>query len=343
MQLRGKSGDRLEPLWELDNLKPRSKNVQFDPSDFKKSQQSSKVGQKYQSKIPAQVGARLAPEYNPTLDGRPVWLNSRVINHNDLESYLALVRNLFSYSEEDYCEGRCLYLLHTCQYDVRRAINLLAPWRIRNPDILTGVGTRVIQKVASSSVAVSDASTEKKKESGTGLGRYSGAKTSSAREKKEISDLRRSVIQKERKLQRKKEEGGGGWAKLKHKNGTSDRHSDKDRIGDTESDPDIGSDNGVNNNSNTNNNKGRRPGKQSTRFNGSSNANGNDGGVYTDMNGVESDKETDDTCLLCGEGGELIVCDQRECPRVYHTYCVQLSEVPEGYWACPLHGSEALI
>ena len=33
----------------------------------------------------------------------------------------------------------------------------------------------------------------------------------------------------------------------------------------------------------------------------------------------------DDRCLVCGEGGKLILCDFPGCPRVYHqvTECVR--------------------
>ena len=49
----------------------------------------------------------------------------------------------------------------------------------------------------------------------------------------------------------------------------------------------------------------------------------------------ESDAEEsdDDKCEICGEGGDLLICDG--CEKTYHTKCVNLSEIPKGDWFCP--------
>ncbi len=50
----------------------------------------------------------------------------------------------------------------------------------------------------------------------------------------------------------------------------------------------------------------------------------------------ESDAEEsddDDKCEICGEGGDLLICDG--CEKTYHTQCVNLSEIPNGDWFCP--------
>lgn len=43
-----------------------------------------------------------------------------------------------------------------------------------------------------------------------------------------------------------------------------------------------------------------------------------------------SDKECEDECFVCNDGGELMVCDVPNCPKVYHLECVGLKEWPNG-------------
>ncbi|KAL9275899.1 Increased DNA methylation 1-like protein [Drosera capensis] len=46
----------------------------------------------------------------------------------------------------------------------------------------------------------------------------------------------------------------------------------------------------------------------------------------------ESD-HNDDSCGWCGDGGELLCCDN--CPSTYHQACILTEELPEGSWYCP--------
>ncbi|CEM37885.1 unnamed protein product [Vitrella brassicaformis CCMP3155] len=63
---------------------------------------------------------------------------------------------------------------------------------------------------------------------------------------------------------------------------------------------------------------------------------------------VGSGSDDSARCWKCGKGDNeklLLLCDNRGCSAAYHTYCVQLTAVPEGQWFCPkcTHNSDALL
>ncbi|XP_022934643.1 uncharacterized protein LOC111441779 isoform X1 [Cucurbita moschata] len=45
-----------------------------------------------------------------------------------------------------------------------------------------------------------------------------------------------------------------------------------------------------------------------------------------------SAKDNDDLCIICLDGGNLLLCDG--CPRAFHKECASLSSVPRGDWYC---------
>uniref|UniRef100_A0AAV2MNZ2 Histone-lysine N-methyltransferase NSD3 n=1 Tax=Knipowitschia caucasica TaxID=637954 RepID=A0AAV2MNZ2_KNICA len=42
-------------------------------------------------------------------------------------------------------------------------------------------------------------------------------------------------------------------------------------------------------------------------------------------------------CFCCGKGGELVMCDRKDCPKAYHLLCLSLNKPPYGRWECPWH------
>ncbi|XP_075224627.1 nuclear receptor binding SET domain protein isoform X2 [Lycorma delicatula] len=46
---------------------------------------------------------------------------------------------------------------------------------------------------------------------------------------------------------------------------------------------------------------------------------------------------SDDVCFMCGEGGELLLCDSKACPKGYHLSCLKRTKWPQGKWLCPWH------
>ncbi|ONK58825.1 uncharacterized protein A4U43_C08F130 [Asparagus officinalis] len=51
-------------------------------------------------------------------------------------------------------------------------------------------------------------------------------------------------------------------------------------------------------------------------------------------------KEDEELCFICFDGGDLVVCDHRGCPKVYHPSCVNRDEEyfkAKGQWTCGWH------
>jgi len=53
-------------------------------------------------------------------------------------------------------------------------------------------------------------------------------------------------------------------------------------------------------------------------------------------------RNEDETCFVCLDGGEIVVCDNPECGKVYHVACLGLEVFPPGEWICPFHSTSLL-
>ncbi|XP_058525763.1 histone-lysine N-methyltransferase NSD3 isoform X2 [Ochotona princeps] len=56
---------------------------------------------------------------------------------------------------------------------------------------------------------------------------------------------------------------------------------------------------------------------------------------------AEPKRAHEDYCFQCGDGGELVMCDQKDCPKAYHLLCLNLTQPPYGKWECPWHQCDA--
>ncbi|XP_076770048.1 histone-lysine N-methyltransferase NSD3 isoform X3 [Arvicanthis niloticus] len=52
---------------------------------------------------------------------------------------------------------------------------------------------------------------------------------------------------------------------------------------------------------------------------------------------AEAKQIHEDYCFQCGDGGELVMCDKKDCPKAYHLLCLNLTQPPYGKWECPWH------
>ncbi|XP_014850532.1 PREDICTED: histone-lysine N-methyltransferase NSD2 isoform X1 [Poecilia mexicana] len=51
----------------------------------------------------------------------------------------------------------------------------------------------------------------------------------------------------------------------------------------------------------------------------------------------EGKKKSEDECFRCGDGGQLVLCDKKNCTKAYHLSCLNLTKRPFGRWDCPWH------
>ncbi|XP_067857282.1 histone-lysine N-methyltransferase NSD3 isoform X2 [Heptranchias perlo] len=54
-------------------------------------------------------------------------------------------------------------------------------------------------------------------------------------------------------------------------------------------------------------------------------------------NKIDVRKMHEDYCYRCCDGGELVMCDKKDCPKAYHLSCLNLTKPPFGKWECPWH------
>ncbi|XP_078421729.1 histone-lysine N-methyltransferase NSD3 isoform X2 [Cetorhinus maximus] len=52
---------------------------------------------------------------------------------------------------------------------------------------------------------------------------------------------------------------------------------------------------------------------------------------------IDVRKMHEDYCYRCCDGGELVMCDKKDCPKAYHLSCLNLTKPPFGKWECPWH------
>ena len=52
---------------------------------------------------------------------------------------------------------------------------------------------------------------------------------------------------------------------------------------------------------------------------------------------VKQVKVWEDLCYRCYDGGQLLMCDYKSCPKVYHMDCVDHETRPREKWFCPWH------
>ncbi|KAJ7383122.1 Histone-lysine N-methyltransferase, H3 lysine-36 and H4 lysine-20 specific [Desmophyllum pertusum] len=45
----------------------------------------------------------------------------------------------------------------------------------------------------------------------------------------------------------------------------------------------------------------------------------------------------EDECYICGDGGELLMCDKGGCLKCYHKDCLGGDVTSRGKWICPWH------
>ena len=51
-----------------------------------------------------------------------------------------------------------------------------------------------------------------------------------------------------------------------------------------------------------------------------------------------NDFDDEDYCFACGDGGNLLICDIKDCNKVWHIHCAGLTKMPEeDRWYCPSH------
>lgn len=63
-------------------------------------------------------------------------------------------------------------------------------------------------------------------------------------------------------------------------------------------------------------------------------------GGAADLDDDDSEVDSDERCLICGYGGDLIICEFPTCTKVYHQFCLGAYPFPKDddvIWLCPRH------
>ena len=82
---------------------------------------------------------------------------------------------------------------------------------------------------------------------------------------------------------------------------------------------------------------GEKPTKDTPASSNGGNQFSSAGNKKKKMKKVKQVKVWEDLCYRCFDGGQLLMCDYKSCPKVYHMSCVDHETRPREKWFCPWH------